>query len=705
MKLYHVYQEQVFVCLVTDLYTGGDLIVGMQECWKKGPIPMKAIPHVVYEMMSGVAWLHQNNTVHRDVKGDNYLMGNKNLTDPQMHIVLSDFGTVCDCLPTTRLKEAIGTDRYWPPEFYNKDYSQKVDVWAVGVVVCGLVDGKFPFNNKAEVNRKSPKLSKRCHQDARDFIDQALKKAEKDRPEAAALLKHKWLSGEGPPEEPPAAGEEETFTPEIKESGANAGLTERRKELIARLEVAKQKREQRERHGAVSSIFAELPPDASTVVTLDKFAQPRFIIAKNEGKYEWQTEAQMRGGGNMLLTEATIGLKEAGDGQPKGSLLSVKQMLENQNIDTSAFGTGSARTLEDFHSELWSGSSRLMQDAAQFKAMVRVVDLVLLRLIHGDGSNQRCLIKVGETLPSGEPRKEAPNLPGGKKEPFENTVQVALRVLAERMDLTANDVVLNFRHAETFEREEQSASYPGVRTVYNVEVVPGRFITTNPEILKKVGITAEGATKYSCTSKQVTRSYEWWTEPQCTSASVKLRAPVEEVHVSALVLPTVAIDQAQLEDMLATARVDVSRFGKHGAKSVQEFFDELLSGEASLERAEDNTLRRNVDLVTLHLVSPDNEGMNLAEVGDVRNGKASTFNRLPATKRRPGENYFLAAQRIMKNMGINPNFITIHRERLKTIEEHRDSKGYPGIETYYTKHIVYGVLLKHAEINAMQHKL
>merc|ERR1719359_1662498 len=107
------------------------MIEGMQSHWKsKGQIPLPTVQKVSKQMLEGIAWCHKNHVVHRDVKGDNYLMKVRDISVPDNQIYLSDFGTVVDLQPGQRLKVTCGTKVYWAPEFYAMNYSFKVDVWA-----------------------------------------------------------------------------------------------------------------------------------------------------------------------------------------------------------------------------------------------------------------------------------------------------------------------------------------------------------------------------------------------------------------------------------------------------------------------------------------------------------------------------------------------------------------------------------------------
>merc|ERR1719265_1415448 len=110
-----------------DKYNGGDLIEGMQEYWKKhGQIPCNKIIHVSLQMCLAIEYMHGKQVVHRDVKGDNYLMDRRDLVDEDCKIIITDFGTAQRLAPGKRLSKSVGTRIYWPPEFFDGSYGFKV---------------------------------------------------------------------------------------------------------------------------------------------------------------------------------------------------------------------------------------------------------------------------------------------------------------------------------------------------------------------------------------------------------------------------------------------------------------------------------------------------------------------------------------------------------------------------------------------------
>ena len=109
-----------------------------------------------------------------------------------MRGLLADFGTACNVKSGERLRKAVGTRTFWSPEIFDNNYGVKVDVWAVGVIMYGLVMGRYPFRDEAEIRAKQVRIAKHVH------------------PNCEELMRNMrgWVGGTEPPasaDSPPAA--------------------------------------------------------------------------------------------------------------------------------------------------------------------------------------------------------------------------------------------------------------------------------------------------------------------------------------------------------------------------------------------------------------------------------------------------------------------------------------------------------------------
>lgn len=687
VKFHGVFYERCFVCIVMDKYSGGDLVEGLQRHLKeKGQINCHSVVHVAQQMGDSVRYLHGRNVVHRDIKGDNYLMDRKDMTDPKCVVVLTDFGTACHASPVERLSAGVGTKIFWSPEFFDRDYGQKVDVWAMGVIMYGLVSGRFPFRDEADIRTKDVRIPKAVHPVCQDLIRKMLEKSEKARLTAEEVMDHAWIAkkdsdlhtsekGSEHKPTPAKAGEEEappTDANGLREDLVNDGIKERRQELINRLN----------KEHEVNRNPKGLKKERSTQHNAKKFSLPDKQVQGGRVVYEWWDSTKVKASG-VLDVEGLAQAACPEEASTGADLAIFSSMLQDHNIDTKLFGVGKAKTLDQLAAEVRSGAARLMLDATEHKKLVRVSDIVVLRLRCADGS--RLLIETEERYPDGR-KRETNRLPGTKKEPHENTKQTAERILAEMLSMSTMMVQFKFDTMERYEEETESPSYPGVRTVYRKEMVDGIVSSPDASVMAKVGLP--GFATWSAQDHQGnTKTFNWMTEKQMEGKKIKLRAEGAEA-VSTLVRAPIGMNEETLRKFLTSLGVDISKYGHDGAKTLKEFSSELIKGESSLIQDASGSALRVVDVVVLIIQNPTS-GDTLVQTQQVApDGHTTVLNRLPGAKRRPDENQFLSARRIVRRqLEMDENWVQLQLD-VSIVQEEKPSPHYPGLKTVYRKRLI-----------------
>jgi len=392
-------------------------------------------------------------------------------------------------------------------------------------------------------------------------------------------------------------------------------------------------------------------------------------------RYEWWPAERVKRAGILEMEgQAHMAAPEVAGEASDLSLFA--QMLREHNIDPRLFGRFEAKTLEQLAAEVRSGAARLMLDATEHKKLVRVVDVVVLRLVSGQGEEQRVLVEMEECYPDGR-RRETGRLPGTKKEPHENTRQTAWRIVKEMLVLGADAVRFDLSEVGRHEEETESPSYPGVRTVYRKEVVECSLLTS------------AGTTKSSWSAADTqgySRLFAWLSRAEAEARKVRLGAE-EAGTVSTLVRAPLGLTEEALQEHLTGLGVDVAAFGQGGTRSLREFSSELLRGEANLMQDASGALRRVVDVVLLVITKPTGETLVQAEQL-LADGHRVALNRLPGAKRRPDENHFLSARRILRRqLEIDENQVRLNQE-VEFVEDEKPSPSYPGLTTLYRKRLI-----------------
>nr|XP_020024002.1 mitogen-activated protein kinase kinase kinase 19 isoform X1 [Castor canadensis] len=169
-----------------------------------GPLPEMVFCKYTKQILQGVAYLHENCVVHRDIKGNNVMLM------PTGIIKLIDFGCAkrlawagLNGTHSDMLKSMHGTPYWMAPEVINESgYGRKSDIWSIGCTVFEMATGKPPL---ASMDRMAamfyigahrglmPPLPDHFSEHAADFVRMCLTRDQHQRPSALQLLKHSFL--------------------------------------------------------------------------------------------------------------------------------------------------------------------------------------------------------------------------------------------------------------------------------------------------------------------------------------------------------------------------------------------------------------------------------------------------------------------------------------------------------------------------------
>ena len=153
IKVYEIYSSEKYVYTINELCTGGELfdkIVDVKH------FSESAACNIMRQLLSAVAYCHENGVIHRDLKPENILIESSEEKDKEFfQIKVIDFGT-CEILKKKKLTEQIGTSFYIAPEVLKNGYNEKCDLWSCGVILYILLCGSPPFygKNEKEIFRK-----------------------------------------------------------------------------------------------------------------------------------------------------------------------------------------------------------------------------------------------------------------------------------------------------------------------------------------------------------------------------------------------------------------------------------------------------------------------------------------------------------------------------------------------------------------------
>lgn len=118
---------------------------------RKYDFTLPIIKGIMKQILLGLEYLHENNIIHRDIKGANILLNNRG------EVKLADFGLARLHNPDNRIVK-VYTNRvvtlwYRSPELLlgEHNYGPAIDMWSVGCVFVELLQGSPPFRGIIEL--------------------------------------------------------------------------------------------------------------------------------------------------------------------------------------------------------------------------------------------------------------------------------------------------------------------------------------------------------------------------------------------------------------------------------------------------------------------------------------------------------------------------------------------------------------------------
>ena len=197
--------DELFLNIFLEYVPGGS-VQSMLASY--GPFEEPLIRNFVRQVLIGLSYLHNENIIHRDIKGANILI------DVKGTVKISDFG-ISKKVGNSDIGAGDGGNKkpgkraslqgsvYWmAPEVVKQTaYTKKADIWSVGCLIVEMFTGKHPFPNFSQTQaifkigtHITPGIPEWCTEEARVFLLKAFELDYHKRPNAIDLLSEAVLN-------------------------------------------------------------------------------------------------------------------------------------------------------------------------------------------------------------------------------------------------------------------------------------------------------------------------------------------------------------------------------------------------------------------------------------------------------------------------------------------------------------------------------
>ena len=308
LELVTSYETRVEYNIVTVLYNGGELFDQVAN----GSFSEKIASQLAQQMLSALAYCHQNNIVHRDLKPENFVFDSVTTNthmDTLGNMRLIDFGCakLCDNL-NTPITDVAGSPYYCAPEVLSESYIrtgeiwQCSDMWSIGVIIFLLVSGFPPFNGDSQdiIFRKIkrgkyrfPSSTPALSDSVKDLVNKMLRMNPKERITAADALQHEWIRG---------VTASDTPLPATLVTALNAFRTQcRLKKAVARVLCNRMTDDDKHQ---LADVFTQFDRNGDGTLGADEIAAMMKHIGKtDQHATEFMADLDEDGDGNVTIAE------------------------------------------------------------------------------------------------------------------------------------------------------------------------------------------------------------------------------------------------------------------------------------------------------------------------------------------------------------------------------------------------------------------
>ena len=202
VRLYEVYDDDSSIFMVMEKCEGRELF---EEIRSRVTFNEREAALVTKQILQAIAYCHERGVVHRDLKPENILLDTSKEARGSIKVI--DFGTASvfrkDDTKQEHMNKEVGTAYYIAPEVINLHYTEKCDIWSIGVILYIMISGRPPFDGRNEreiltrvstgvYSLETPEW-KQTSSAVKDLISKMMEVDYNKRLSASQCLDHPWI--------------------------------------------------------------------------------------------------------------------------------------------------------------------------------------------------------------------------------------------------------------------------------------------------------------------------------------------------------------------------------------------------------------------------------------------------------------------------------------------------------------------------------
>lgn len=196
-KLIEFYEDESHITMMVELCSGGELFDHLD---KNGAFPEANAARILRQVLLAVSYMHSQGFVHTDLKLENILYASEG---EDSDVKLIDLGLCQRWSGSQFLCKKVGSPGYMAPEVIRGSYTNKCDLFSIGVIAFTLLSDRTPFGMGEDADRveertvrgqyKFGPAFKGVSDLAKNFIERLLTVDPRTRMSADEALQHPWL--------------------------------------------------------------------------------------------------------------------------------------------------------------------------------------------------------------------------------------------------------------------------------------------------------------------------------------------------------------------------------------------------------------------------------------------------------------------------------------------------------------------------------